>query len=66
MATKAGASTERSEFCEYCGRETTHSISLQLVTESDRSDNAEFSREPYRVKECLTCGERTAIRMNNV
>ncbi|QSG08956.1 DUF7835 family putative zinc beta-ribbon protein [Halapricum desulfuricans] len=65
MATNAGAPTERSEFCEHCGRETIHSVSLQLVTESDRSDNAEFSREPYRVTECLVCGEQTAVRMNN-
>ncbi|MCU4717194.1 DUF7835 family putative zinc beta-ribbon protein [Halapricum hydrolyticum] len=66
MATQAGARTERSEFCEHCGRETVHSITLQLVTESDRSDNAEFSREPYRVTECLACGEQTAVRMNNI
>jgi len=65
MATKVGAGTERSEFCDHCGRETIHSVSLRLVTESDRQDNAEFSREPYRVKECLVCGEQTAVRMNN-
>lgn len=66
MATKVGARTERSECCDHCGRETIHTVSLRLVTESDRQDNAEFSREPYRIKECLVCGEQTAVRMNNV
>ncbi|MFB6189076.1 MAG: hypothetical protein ABEI57_04260 [Halapricum sp.] len=65
MATTDRTGSERTEHCSNCGRETTHTVSLQLVTESDKADNAAFSREPYRVSTCLVCGEQTAVRMNN-
>jgi len=53
------------EPCERCGRNTPHDVSIQLRTESQRSENAEFSREPYRVAVCRRCGDDQAIRMNN-
>lgn len=65
MATTDSRANERSEHCPTCDRETAHTVSLQIVTESDSVDNAVFSREPYRVSECLVCGETTAVRMNN-
>ncbi|MEF8881909.1 MAG: hypothetical protein V5A34_05210 [Halapricum sp.] len=65
MATTDSQCAERPEHCQHCERETTHIVSLELVTESDSPDNAEFSREPYRVSKCLVCGEKTADRMNN-
>jgi hypothetical protein len=57
-----GGMTER---CETCGRETPHDVSIQLRTESRRTENAEFSREPYRVATCRCCGAERSIRMNN-
>jgi len=55
----------RREFCERCDRETPHAVRIELRTESSRSRNAAFSREPYRVSECRNCGHRTDLRMNN-
>ncbi len=53
------------EPCDDCGRPTPHEVSVQILTESTREENAEFSREPYRVTECLVCGETRSVRMNN-
>ena len=53
------------EACDRCGRETTHSVSVEIRTESRKDENAEFSREPYRVATCESCGEETVQRMNN-
>jgi len=64
-----GATQDRSgdvtEECSHCNRETAHGVSIQIRTESDKPQNAEFSREPYRVATCLVCGGESAIRMNN-
>jgi ribosomal protein L44E len=65
MATTSDRADERSEYCPTCDRETAHAVSLQIVTESENMDNAQFSREPYRVTECQVCGETDAVRMNN-
>jgi rRNA maturation protein Nop10 len=54
-----------SEVCTSCGRETEHSVSIELRTESLKRENAAYSREPYRVATCSRCGLTTAIRMNN-
>jgi len=56
---------DMSEACTECGRDTPHAVSVQIQTESDAAENAEFSREPYRVSECLVCGATTSTRMNN-
>jgi hypothetical protein len=56
---------EMAERCDNCGRETPHTVSVQIMTESSRPENAEYSREPYRVSECRVCGTQTALRMNN-
>jgi ribosomal protein S14 len=53
------------ESCDNCGRETAHSVSVELKTESTKAENAQFSREPYRVTECRVCGEQRSQRMNN-
>jgi hypothetical protein len=54
-----------SESCTECGRETPHEVSIQLLTESRKEENAEFSREPYRVATCRVCGTEETVRMNN-
>ena len=66
MAAKNESITEMTEECDQCGRATRHQVTVQLLTESHRRENAEFSREPYRVTECQVCGTTTALRMNNV
>lgn len=54
------------EHCEHCNRETQHTVQIQLLTESKKDNaNAVYSREPYRVSECLGCGNSTSVRMNN-
>ncbi|AHG04352.1 hypothetical protein HALDL1_12665 [Halobacterium sp. DL1] len=57
--------TDHHEFCERCDRDTPHSVAIELRTESDRSENTEFSREPYRVSTCMSCDGTTALRMND-
>jgi ribosomal protein L44E len=53
------------EYCPACGRETAHTVEVQIRTESDKKENAQFSREPYRVSTCRTCGGGRTQRMNN-
>ena len=65
MATTNGVSDGMTEPCEVCGTDTLHEVSIQLVTESGDGDNAQYSREPYRVRECSRCGNRESKRMNN-
>lgn len=65
MATTDGSGGGMRERCEHCGLETVHDVSVQIRTESCRQENAQFSREPYRVTECRKCGFRRSKRMNN-
>ena len=58
----AGGVLER---CDRCGAETPHDVRLEIRTESATSENAAFSREPYRVAACRHCGSESAIRMND-
>ncbi|WP_227376666.1 DUF7835 family putative zinc beta-ribbon protein [Haladaptatus halobius] len=53
------------EHCENCSRETTHRVSIEIRTENERANTSAFSREPYRVSTCVTCGERISQRMND-
>ncbi|ELY57432.1 DUF7835 family putative zinc beta-ribbon protein [Natronolimnohabitans innermongolicus] len=65
MATTNGVSNGMTEQCDVCDTETLHEVSIQLVTEGGDEDTAQFSREPYRVRECIRCGHRDSKRMNN-
>ena len=65
MATTDNSIDGRTEHCDSCATDTLHRVSVQLVTESSKRENAQFSREPYRVTECKQCGERDSQRMNN-
>lgn len=65
MATKGGNLADMTEDCATCGRATPHSVSVEILTESGKRENAAFSREPYRVSECRLCGQTTTTRMNN-
>jgi ribosomal protein L37E len=56
---------DQTEHCEACGRDTQHSVSVEIRTESGKAENAEFSREPYRVTTCVACGSERSQRMNN-
>ena len=60
--TAAGTFQSIVEACDDCERETPHEVAVELRTETPGSS---FSREPYRVSECIVCGTETITRMNN-
>ena len=64
MATTSPVS-DVTEDCDRCERSTPHEVAVEILTESRKTENAEFSREPYRVSECRVCGATTKRRMNN-
>lgn len=66
MSSTQSSNSAISEHCDHCNRETKHTVQIQLRTESKQDNaNAVYSREPYRVSECLGCGETSSVRMNN-
>lgn len=65
MATENSAFAEITEPCNGCNESTPHDVRIEIQTESQKRENTEFSREPYRVTECVECGETTSERMNN-
>lgn len=65
MAQTEEAAADVTEDCPVCGRETPHKVSLKILTESTKRENAAFSREPYRVSTCRGCGSTTRTRMND-
>ena len=65
MATKESELADMTEECQRCGRPTPPEVGVEILTESTKPENAEFSREPYRVSECLACGRTETTRMNN-
>ena len=65
MATTRDSLDGLTEYCDDCDNETLHEVSVQMKTESTKTENAEFSREPYRVAECQRCGTRSSQRMND-
>ncbi len=66
MATTRDSFDGLTEYCDSCETDTLHQVSVQMRTESTKSENAEFSREPYRVAECQRCGTRSSQRMNDM
>ena len=65
MSTTQASTQETVEQCEHCEAKTTHHVSVTIITESDDETNAEFSREPYRITECIQCGAESRQRMND-
>ncbi len=65
MATTDESVAGVTEDCSRCERQTTHQVSVEILTESGKQENAEYSREPYRVSECNECGATIKRRMNN-
>jgi len=65
MATTNDSFNGMTEHCDACELETLHEVSVQIRTKSLKKENAQFSREPYRVRECQRCGNRSSQRMNN-
>lgn len=65
MATTPSTPDNTVEHCSQCGRETHHAVRVEIRTESQNTENAEFSREPYRLTQCVDCGTETTMRMNN-
>ncbi len=66
MATTRDSFDGLTEYCDSCETDTLHQVSVQMRTESTKSENAEFSREPYRVAECQRCETRSSQRMNDM
>jgi hypothetical protein len=64
-AAHSAADEDEIEPCESCGRETPHEVRIEIRTDSTKRENAEFSREPYRVATCVACGDESVTRMNN-
>jgi len=65
MAARDRSPSSVTEHCTQCEQTTPHEVSVEILTESNQTDNPEFSREPYRVSECQVCGKKTELRMNN-
>ena len=65
MATPQDGITDVTEDCKQCDGPTPHRVAVKILTESGHEENAQFSREPYRVSTCQNCGEQTHTRMNN-
>lgn len=65
MSTRIDDGSTMTESCAECSRKTPHTVSIQLRTESRKAENAEYSREPYRVSVCRVCGVERSVRMNN-
>jgi hypothetical protein len=65
MASKTPRTDGLTERCDNCSGDTPHQVSVELRTENEGGENAAFSREPYRVATCRTCGEETSQRMND-
>ena len=65
MSITSQSASDLTESCDDCDRDTPHTVSIELRTESDKPENSEFSREPYRITECMVCGSETTLRMNN-
>lgn len=65
MATTRTPTDAPVELCQNCDEQQPHRITVELIEESAKERNAKFSKEPYRVTECLHCGTSTRTRMNN-
>jgi len=58
-------STTLKERCPTCGAVTPHAVTIEIREERPTGENREYSREPYRVTECLSCGAGTASRVRS-
>jgi hypothetical protein len=65
MATQPGPPADIVEQCPSCDAPTPHLVRVEIRTESTKAENAQFSREPYRVTVCRDCGVESVQRMND-
>jgi len=65
MATTTTEIDDLTEECDECDQQTPHTITVKILTESSQPENAQYSREPYRISECRVCGDTERTRMNN-
>ncbi|WP_227380037.1 DUF7835 family putative zinc beta-ribbon protein [Haladaptatus halobius] len=66
MGAKRSADSQLVEQCDNCAAMTPHQVMIELITESEESQNAAFSREPYRITECQQCAATSKQRMNDM
>lgn len=64
-AGESGGVEDVIEWCDCCGSETAHAVSIQIKAESDQPENAAFSRQPYRRSQCLSCDDSSLVRLND-
>lgn len=57
--------SQMAERCDVCETDQNHEVKIELMAESTRGGASVYSREPYRVTTCLTCGTTTQTRMND-
>jgi hypothetical protein len=65
MATTEDSIPDMTEECNACDASTPHTVTVEILTESPNPENAQYSREPYRVSQCNVCGATEKTRMNN-
>lgn len=65
MATQLIEADTVRETCSACREPRVHRVRVEIRTESECEENAQFSREPYRVATCRNCGTESVTRMNN-
>ncbi|WP_438267359.1 DUF7835 family putative zinc beta-ribbon protein [Haladaptatus halobius] len=66
MGAKRSADSQLVERCDNCAAMTPHQVTIKLITENEDSQNAAFSREPYRITECQQCAATRKQRMNDM
>jgi hypothetical protein len=58
-----GRTDETVEYCETCGGENRHRVTIGLASQGDRESNARFAREPHRNTHCDDCGTERTVRV---
>ncbi|WP_438267241.1 DUF7835 family putative zinc beta-ribbon protein [Haladaptatus pallidirubidus] len=66
MGAKRSANSQLVERCDSCAAMTPHEVTIKLITESEESQNAVYSHEPYRITECQSCAATSKQRMNDM
>jgi ribosomal protein L37AE/L43A len=64
-ASRTMTTISHADTCDLCDQETSHTVEIEIRTESQKDENAKFSREPYRVATCPKCGTEQTKRLND-
>lgn len=64
MSTEPDRVDDFSEPCDACGRETPHSVYIEVRSASPNPSSWVHAREPIRVATCRVCGDQSVLRMS--